>query len=550
MSGEEEQAEAQRRTESRLGLSPVWLVPLAILLIGGWLVYQNLLSHGPTITIEAQTAMGIKAGKTTVKVHNVNVGKVTAVRLSNDYSHAVIEVRMNPGTAKLLAKDSEFWVVKPRVGRRGISGLSTILSGPYVQMQPGSSDTLAYSFELLSRPPVTSADAKGLSIVLASDSQVFVNIGDPIVYMGQTVGRIETAQYQPETDRMRYSAFIKRPFGELITQNTQFWNISGIDFQLSSGGVRVQMGSLETLITGGLTFGVPKGVPAGEPVEKGASFAIYASHKAARQERFDHATKYVVMFGSSVRGLDSGSPVEYKGIRVGTVEKVPYFSQTMNLARLTPEKIPVLISIEPQRLGNAWPDRTSTEWREILQRQFRKGLRASVRPANLITGTMFVDLHYVESGAKYEPSVIGKYPIFPSRKSDLANMTHKINSLLTTLNNLELNKTVNALNHALVSSDQVLNKFETTLTSINKILASEGVQSLPESMHKTLKEIQTVLGAFHKTKPTFENMNQVLRRLNGLLEDLAPLARVLRQSPDALLFGREHQSDPVPKAEQ
>ncbi|STW08164.1 paraquat-inducible protein B [Klebsiella grimontii] len=39
---------------------------------------------------------------------------------------------------KLLHQDSVFWVVKPQVGREGISGLGTLLSGAYIELQPGT----------------------------------------------------------------------------------------------------------------------------------------------------------------------------------------------------------------------------------------------------------------------------------------------------------------------------------------------------------------------------------------------------------------------------
>lgn len=545
---EDQMADALRTRKRGLGLSPVWLIPLAIVLIGGWLVYQNLISHGATVILEADTAAGLKAGKTPVKVHDVKVGAVESVRLSDDYSGAIIELRMNPGTGALLASDSKFWVVKPRIGRRGISGLSTILSGAYVQLRPGQSAVRAYRFEMLDQPPVASSDAIGVSIVLFSNGRTAVNVGDPIVYQGQQVGRVETAQYQVQVDRMRYGAFIKRPFAGLITENTQFWSRSGIDFQLTSQGVRVQMESLETILSGGLTFGVPEGLPAGESVDNGATFVIYASRNAARQERFDRAIEYVALFEGSVRGLNAGAPVEFKGIRVGTVEQVPFFREQFQFVRFNTFKIPVLISFEPQRLGSAWSDRTMQEWRDTLQELFRQGLRASVRPGNLLTGAMFIDLHFIAQHADYEPVTLGNYPVFPSRRSGLADITHKVNTLLTSLNNLSLGKTVSALNQALSTSNEVLMQMKQTLASVNAALTSESVRELPRELYETLNDLQTTLASFHKAQPTFENINQVLRRLSGLLEDLTPLARMLRRNPDALLFGRDAAPDPVPEA--
>ena len=112
---------AQRRVQSRL--SPVWIVPLVAILIGLWLVYDNYAQRGPLITLEMPSAEGIEAGKTLIKTRNVEVGRVESVRLSDDLSHTVITARMSHDAERMLNEGSNFWVVKPRIGREGISGL-------------------------------------------------------------------------------------------------------------------------------------------------------------------------------------------------------------------------------------------------------------------------------------------------------------------------------------------------------------------------------------------------------------------------------------------
>lgn len=546
---ENEPIEAERRTDRRFRLSPVWLVPLAVALIGGWLVYQHLISRGPTVILEAETAEGLEAGKTPVKVRSVQVGHVESVRLSEDYSGAIIKLQMNPGTAGLLVEDSLFWVVKPRIGQRGISGLDTILSGAYVQIRPGDSEQPERRFEMLDGPPVSPGDVPGVSIVLTSKGRASVSIGDPIVYLGQKVGRIETAQYQIDADRMRYTAFIKSPFDDLIRTNTQFWIRSGIDFRITSEGVQVQVGSLESIVSGGLTFGVLGDVPPGEPVADGTRFTIYGSRNAAKQERFDQAIKYVVRFRGSVRGLSAGAPVEFKGIRFGTVEQVPFYPEDFSFNQIDNFRVPVLISFEPQRLGPAWSGRTLAEWRKTMQQMFRQGLRATVRPANLLTGAMFIDLQFVDSDTGYDPAKVSGFPVFPSQKSGLANLTQKITSLVNTLNNLELSEAVDELTGTLAVAQGTLQQMESTLASLDRLLSSPDVRTLPDELHQTLQAIQATLSSLGGGHATVDRLNEALRRLNGLLEDLAPAVRTLRQNPASLLFGKDVEPDPVPEAD-
>ena len=70
-------AEAEVKHGRRI--SPVWIIPLAAALIGGWLVYKTLSEQGPEITIAFETAEGLVPGKTQIKYKDVVVGTVDAI---------------------------------------------------------------------------------------------------------------------------------------------------------------------------------------------------------------------------------------------------------------------------------------------------------------------------------------------------------------------------------------------------------------------------------------------------------------------------------------
>ncbi|HBP67363.1 MAG TPA: mammalian cell entry protein, partial [Alcanivorax sp.] len=78
-------------------LSPVWLIPLAALLIGLWLAFDHLSGQGPTITLKMDDAEGIEAGKTAIKTRSVQVGTVESVSLSEDLRHTLVTARMQDG---------------------------------------------------------------------------------------------------------------------------------------------------------------------------------------------------------------------------------------------------------------------------------------------------------------------------------------------------------------------------------------------------------------------------------------------------------------------
>jgi len=107
-------------------LSPVWLIPLAALLIGLWPAFDHLSGQGPTITLKMDDAEGIEAGKTAIKTRRVQVGTLESVSLSEDLRHTLVTARMQDGSDRMLNEDPRFWVVNLRIGRAGIRGLGTV----------------------------------------------------------------------------------------------------------------------------------------------------------------------------------------------------------------------------------------------------------------------------------------------------------------------------------------------------------------------------------------------------------------------------------------
>ena len=102
--------------------SPVWIFPIVTALIGAWVLFYHYSHQGPQVTLITTNAEGIEGGKTTIKSRSVDVGIVESATLTDDLTHVEIKARLNSGMEKLLHKDSVFWVVKPQVGREGISG--------------------------------------------------------------------------------------------------------------------------------------------------------------------------------------------------------------------------------------------------------------------------------------------------------------------------------------------------------------------------------------------------------------------------------------------
>ena len=456
----------------------VWLLPIIAGLLGIYMVVYTYMTEGPEITIVFSTAEGMTAGKTKIKARSVEIGTVDKIVLAEDLEHVVVTASIDAAAAKLLRDDTEFWVVRARVGPGGISGLATILSGGYIELAPGESEVRRNHFDGLENPPLTPAGTAGLHLTLTSTRAGSVGTGDPVLFHGYRVGRVDSAELDVKARVMSYGLFIDSPYDSLVSEGTRFWNASGLSLTAGTEGIDFEMDSLTSLISGGVTFAVPDGIDPGGPVKNNAEFQLFANLKSTTEQSYQHYVQYVVRFDQSLRGLRPGAPVEYRGIRIGTVDRSLYedlFSRQI-LANDTRagQKLPVLIRIEPDRLGLGDSDAAVSKMQDIMKAGVGAGMHATLNSGNLLTGALYVGIDFYP---KEEPASMGEYgdyPTIPTLSSGIARIEKQIGDLLERLNALPLDATVANLNDTLEQAAGALD-------AIRRLTGSGGAQALPGS---------------------------------------------------------------------
>ncbi|RLM23051.1 paraquat-inducible protein B [Brenneria alni] len=526
--------------------SPVWIVPIVTVLIGAWILFYHFSHQGPQITLLTKDAEGIEAGKTTIKSRSVDVGVVESVILSDNLHQVEIKARLHDGMDKLLREDSAFWVVKPQVGRAGISGLGTLLSGAYIELQPGVRGDEKNEFTLLDAPPLASPDAKGIRIILDSEQSGQLNVGDPVLFRGYRVGSVETSEFDPKARKMRYQLFISSPYDSLVTTNVRFWKDSGVAFDMSAQGMRVEMGSLATLFSGGVSFDVPSGWDLGSAATSQAEYKLFDDQRSIQDSLYTEYKEYLMFFNESIRGLQPGAPVEFRGIRLGTVTKVPFFTKDLKQDIDNDYRIPVLIRIESDRfdkdLGGEF------DFEQHLSNSQSLGLRAALKSANLLTGALFIDLDfYPQEKVNKKLMTIDGYPVLPTVSGGLSQIQQKLMSVLDKINGLPLNPMINEATQTLAESQATLREMQKTLASLNKITASKAMQDLPQDMQQTLRELNRSMKGFQPGSPAYNKMLGDMQRLDQVLRELQPVLRTLNEKSNALVFEASGSEDPQPK---
>lgn len=598
-------AQVQAKVRQISQWSPIWIVPVVAVLIGAWMLFHTYKNQGPSLTLLSSNAEGIVAGKTQIKSRSVDVGKVISVELSQDLKQVVIRARMNPGTENLLNDESQLWVVKPTVGRGGVSGLNTLLSGAYIELQPGKGESNKYFFELRETPPIAPPDAAGVRVYLTSSDASALAVGDPVLYRGFDVGTVEQSEFDTTLRSMRYQLFIRAPYDALVTENVRFWKASGMALDMSAEGVRIEMSSITTLLSGGVTFDVLDGWPMGARAQNNTKFQLFESKKSIQDGLYNEYLEYVMFFEESVRGLTVGAPVEYHGVRIGTVAAVPFFFNSKNPLQLAfKHGIPVLVRIETGRMyGNL----SLPQLQQQLDQAVEQGLTAVLKTGNLLTGGLYIELDHFDKAAESQQSVAAEknletagsgipegnasalasttaqpdlaattvattavattavaatavaapmvehsipefsgYKVLPTTRSGLGHIEQKVMQALDKINNLPVEKVLADSSATLQETQKFMQQSQQLLQSLEQLSQQEATQALPAELQQSLVQLRATLAGLSPGSPAYERMNSNLQAMDKVLRDLQPVIHTLNQQSNALILGSDPQPDPEP----
>lgn len=536
--------------------SPIWIVPIAALLIGAWMLFNHFQQQGEMLLLIAEDAEGIIAGKTQIKNRSVDVGQVVSVELSKDLNQVMIKARMKPNVTPLLNEDSQFWVVKPQIGRGGVTGLNTLLSGAYIELQPGDSTYIRLTHPLLNTPPVAPADAPGIRVRLQTSDTSGLAVGDPVLYRGYEVGTVESSDFDLTERSTHYQLYIRQPYDALVTENVRFWLSSGVSIDFSTEGLAVDIGSAATLLSGGVSFDVMDGWPAGSAAKSGAEYQLFPDRQSIQEGMYHQFVEYLVFFDESVRGLKAGAPVEYRGVRVGTVTSVPFFFAMEKPFEVSLNQgIPVLIRVEAGRL---YENLSLAQLGQELDLAVQRGLHAILKTGNLLTGSLYVDLDINSDlliDAKlqqlYSEQIVlsqqAGYPSLPSARSGLSNIEQKVLTALDKINNLQLEPFLAQGQATLAATEQLLERSEGLINSLQQLATQPELQQLPSDIQQSLAEIRRALAGISPGSVAYDRASNNLQMLDQVLRELQPVLMLLNQQSNALLINASDNADPQPR---
>jgi len=515
--------------------SLVWLVPTVAAVIGLSMLMHAWLSSGPVITIDFMTAAGLEAGKTPVKYKDVTVGMVSAIDLSPDGSRVVATVQLDQSAASLDRVDSRFWVVRPRIGLGGVSGIDTLLSGAYIAVDKGNANASGKRFLGLETPPTVTHGSQGRSFVLRARDLGSIDIGSPVYFRRIQVGQVASYRLAEDGRQVDLQVFINAPYDRFVTSATRFWNASGVDVSLGADGLKLNTQSLATVMAGGIAFATLVHGGAEVRAVSGAVYDLAKDEKEAMASTDGPAQFFQLVFAHSLRGLVVGAPVEFFGQSIGEVASVRLDYAPDKQKFVTA----VGINVYPSRLGSVLEklpkSAGDTERRtaQFLAGMVAHGLRAQARSGNLLTGQLYISLDFLPRSPPANFDVDARPLVLPTVNGDLDQIQEQIASIVGKLDKLPL--------------ESIGQHVDASLKDLDEVLRQLHGQVLPEAT-QSLKQVRSALGAAQglvdPQAPLQQNIGQTLEQVQRAARSIREFLDMLKRHPESLLRGLPKSSAP------
>jgi paraquat-inducible protein B len=224
--------------------------------------------------------------------------------------------------------------------------------------------------------------------------------------------------------------------------------------------------------------------------------------------------KFVLFFQGSVKGLAVGAPVDFRGVKVGSVTDIKVLLDSRDLTL----HIPVFIEIDPDRIteinpgDSVQPALERTKSANIIDALVKEGLRAQLGMQSLVTGQLYVLLDF-----------------FPGKPIRLVGGTTGFPELPTVQSNLEeITKTFEKL-----PLDELANKLVAAIEGIREFVTSPELKDTVVALNQSVKNLQNLISNVDaRVEPVASNIDKTLTDARHLLVNINGQIKPLAASLD------------------
>jgi len=559
----EKPPEAQAHLRRHVGFSWIWLLPLATVLLVGYLVIKLVSDRGPTISISFESADGLTAQQTQVKYKAVTLGTVEQIDLSDDLARVIVKVRMSEQSAALLTDKARFWVARPRLGG-GLSavetGLETLVSGAYVAIDPGPKGGKRQTeFKGLEKPPSVRSDEPGSAFFLQAEALGGLGEGAPVFYRDVAVGEVLSADLDDDSPNqsVRLRIFVRAPYDRKVVPETRFWNSSGIRVNTGAGGLRVELQSIKSLLSGGIAFRAPAEAERHARSASESTFRLYADEPQAAVGFYSQGIQYVSYFQSSVRGLSEGSQVQMFGKQLGSVMNIDLVKDPRpgHQGQLAAR---VAFVLQPERALSESDRQTMQP--DGMRALVREQMRVVLASSSLLTGQKELSLQFVP-GSKAPPTLVEEAGalVLPSEGQDLQDLSGSLAQILNKVNSIPFEEIGSNASHALASLDRTVGgpELQRAIASLDEALqevsglareaktnlgpALARLPRISEKLESAVDQAQAAFGqsGYGSDSKTQRSLERMMTQVGDAARSIRLLADYLNRHPESVVSGRK-----------
>ena len=547
---------ARRRT---IWPNLVWAIPIAALVIVGYLGVKAVLNRGEVVTVTFSKAAGAKPGETKVLYQGIEAGQLIKIEPNADGRRLDFRLRLLPAARNGLNTNARFWLIGANPNLSDLSSLKAVLSGVAIGYAPGDGGEPTERFEGLNQAPLTLPGDKGTVYALRAHSLNSIHEGSVILFHGQSIGKVTEIKFDGKDD-FRLRIFIDQPYDSLIRSGVRFWKISPLRLSFTGGGVTATLAPASTLLAGGIDLEVETAVATAAQSPADAEFTLYSSRNAAKEGLSGPTVRYEFAFDSDAGLLDENSPVTLLGFQIGEVQTVRLHYDSRTGAPYTI----VTALLYPQQMNLTDSDEDghgpAADWRAVtdaaLRRLIHAGFRARVQQSPPILGDESIQLVRVRGAPAARLEAVGASPRYPSApgQNSLDDVTAKADELLSKLDSIPLQeiganvRRITSSLDTLVSSPQLkdsLSHLHSTLASLDKLVADAQPQVGPliGKLNSAAAELTSTATSLRQMLDSDGGGNSAslpdaIRQISEAARSIKTLTDYLDRHPEALIRGK------------
>jgi paraquat-inducible protein B len=499
----------------RINIS-IWLVPIVALIISLWLAYQYFSQLGPKITIKFDTSSGLKVKQSQIKYRDVSIGIIKKIALTDGGKGVIVTARINKDAQDLINSNAKFWIVKPKIDKSGITGLETLVSGSYIELNSVEGGEEKEDFIGLKEAYTDEKSIAGKHFFLDAPNSYDIDIGAIVFYRNIEVGEVKNVELSESGKKVIFDIFIKDPYSKFVNGKTQFSYMSNFKIDLSKSRLDVSLASSSQLIYGGISFNTPTKSTKKYPLKDGHIFPLFSSVGEAGAKRAgfnsENITTFQMNFNQNLGKLSIGASVMFDNFQVGEVCNIESkFQPDTNSIKSV-----VLVDIDTS----------------IFNEKLKNGFVAKLAKSNPILDSLLIELEF-DNNQSYHITQTKPYDTFPTKEVRFEDLGGQVKLLLASVKNL-VDKTEQPI-------QSILKNLNSTIKNANKLTKNKKLLQLPDQLSQTIIELENTLKSVQNTigenSKMSDDISESMKNLNKASIALERVLRKIDKKPNSLIFG-------------